>query len=143
MGDFKVFVIAHWPLWLAFVLILIALIVEEVRGGSTGASQLSPGHVVDLINQESAVVLDIRNKQAYNAGHIIDAINIPVDDLEKDLRKINKHKSKKLIIVCQTGADAHKAVKVLKINGFKQLFSLKGGVKLWEEANLPLEHKGK
>ena len=87
--------------------------------------------------------LDIRNKQAYNAGHIIDAINIPVDNLEKELKKINKHKSKKLIIVCQAGADAHKAVRVLKINGFKQLFSLKGGVKLWEESNLPLEHKGK
>ena len=62
----------------AFVVLLFLFIRNEMsRGGATISSQ----RLVQLVNSESAIVVDVRDANEYSEGHIVDAINIPFFEL--------------------------------------------------------------
>ena len=95
MDNIIPFIIHHWFLVALFVVLLLALLVEEVRTqGAAGG--LTPRELTQAINHDGAIVIDIRDKDAYVRGHITGAINIPASDIEQNLNKLNKQKRKKL-----------------------------------------------
>jgi len=79
MEQLFTFISNHPVLVGAFAVLLVLFIRNEMnRGGTTlGAQQ-----VVNLVNNEGAVVLDIRDKADFDAGHIVDSVNIPYASLE-------------------------------------------------------------
>ena len=140
MNQLHEFIINHWQLWLAFVLILLAVLVNELISKKNKAKELSPQAVVSLINEENAVVMDIRDKESFNKGHIIDSINARTEDLEQ--AKIDKYKNKTIILVCARGLQAQTAAVKLRNRGF-QTAVLHGGITSWQQADLPLvKNKG-
>lgn len=90
-----------------------------------------------LINQGKGVILDVREPDAFAAGHLRDAKNIPLKDLPNRLGELEKFKSKSVIAVCQTGVQSAKAAAQLKKAGFNEAFSLNGGVAAWQAQGLP------
>lgn len=106
--------------------------------GTSGASDVSPGDAVLLINREHATVLDVRNAAEFSAGHITDAINIPLAELESRLAEISKYKDKALLVNCQGGVRSTSACGILKKNGFTRIHNLQGGVNAWMQAKLPV-----
>jgi len=64
-----------------------------------------------------AVLLDVRTKEEYNAGHIKKSICIPVSQISEKYSKLNKEKP--LIIVCESGARSAQAVRFVKKMGYK------------------------
>ncbi len=71
MQDIIQFAVHHWLLCGLFIVLLILLMLEEARSkGLLG--QLGPQDLVQLINRESAVVVDIRNREAFKDGHIVE-----------------------------------------------------------------------
>jgi len=133
------FAIQHWELSLTLVLILALLIRLESDPQVKGVTYLSPQEMINLMNRQSAVVVDIRNAEAYTQGHVIDALPIPLDQLEQKISKLDKYKEKPIVISCATGQSAIKAGATLRKQGFSQVYVLKGGVAAWGEANLPLQ----
>jgi rhodanese-related sulfurtransferase len=109
------------------------------RLSSTGAPQVGAIEAVQLINRRDALVLDVRDKADYAAGHIPNARNIPLAELAGRLREIEKFKSRPVVINCQSGMRAASACGVLLKNGFSEVFTLGGGIKGWVEASLPVE----
>ena len=91
-----------------------------------------------LINQGKSVILDVREPSQFAAGHMRDAKNIPLKELPNRLSELEKFKSKTVIVVCQAGAGAGKAVSQLKKAGFDQVVSLQGGLAAWQGQGLPL-----
>lgn len=102
---------------------------------------VNPGEATLLINREDARVLDVRETAEFAAGHIPDAINIPVAKLAERMHEIEKFKGKPLIVCCAAGMRSNKACRDLKQKGFDQLYNLAGGVDAWNAASYPL-HKG-
>ena len=51
--------------------------------------------------------------------------------------ELDKSKGKSVVVVCQSGARADKAVKLLQAAGFEDVVSLDGGLPAWRAANLP------
>lgn len=138
--DIISFIMAHWLLCSAFAILLIALFVEEARSkGLMG--QISPQEAVKLMNHESAVVIDIRDRNAYQDGHIIGAVNIPRADLEKDLSKMDKYKNQAVIIVCAMGQTAGALSAKLKKQAFPNIHVLSGGMHAWKNAQMPVVKK--
>ena len=84
-----------------------------------------------------AQVVDIRDQEHFDTGHIVDSINIPTAELEKQADKKLKN-SKSIIIVCDSGSRSIQAVAVLRRSGYDQSFSLQGGLAAWRNANLPV-----
>jgi rhodanese-related sulfurtransferase len=90
-----------------------------------------------LINQGKTVILDVREPEAFAAGHLRDAKNIPLKELPNRLGELDKFKSKAVIAVCQAGVQSAKAAAQLKKAGFNEAFSLNGGVAAWQAQGLP------
>jgi rhodanese-related sulfurtransferase len=130
----------HWLLCGIFVILLILLMIEEARSkGLVG--QLSAHDLVQMINRESVAIIDIRNREAFQSGHIVGAINIPKADLEKDFNKLNKYKGRNIVIICESGQKAGEISVKLKKQNFENVRTLSGGINGWKNANMPLVKK--
>lgn len=70
--------------------------------------------------KEGAVILDVRSKSEYDGGHIKNSINIPVDQLQKNLSKL-KDKNKPVITCCASGMRSASAKSILQNNGYKNV----------------------
>ncbi len=118
------------------VLMVLAVIFNELRIKAAGVTALSAGMVVRLINN-GAKIVDVRDAEQFAKGHIVDSINIPATDLSADLD--NRFKmAKSLILVCDTGAKSSQCVATLRKGGLETAFSLAGGISAWQRDNLPV-----
>ncbi|MFC3194925.1 rhodanese-like domain-containing protein [Marinicella sediminis] len=91
-----------------------------------------------LVNQQNAQVIDVRPKEAFDQGHIVNAINLPLSDITEGKAKINKLKKKPVVVCCQIGKSSQTASKQLTDAGFEQVFNLQGGINAWISDKLPL-----
>ena len=139
MNKFIAFAHHNWYLVLAFALILILLIINELKNKVSGVASVSPQNLVNQINRDDAIVVDIRDKGGYISGHIINAIHIPKASFESSLAKLEKYKAKPVVISCSSGQQAPAVAGVLRKNGFDDVYFLRGGVAAWRQANLPLK----
>ena len=140
MQDFIQFIVNHWLLCGLFIVLLILLLLEEARSkGLLG--QLGPQDLVQLINRESAVVVDIRNREAFRDGHIVGSVNFPQAELEKDFNQLGKYKDRPIIIVCATGQKSGEIAAKLKKQNFERIHVLSGGINAWQNASMPLVRK--
>lgn len=76
-----------------------------------------------------AQVIDVREKDAFDAGHILGARNIPYTVLKDSLGSIRKDKP--VYLYDQRKAMAIRAVKKLNKAGYQELYVLKGGYENW------------
>ena len=109
--------------------------------GAAGSQKVSPAAVTRLINDEEALVLDVRGEGEFNEGHIVNALHIPFNYLTDRLDKLEKYRSRTIIPVCRTGQQSSVAASKLKKSGFENVRSMSGGILAWQEANLPLTKK--
>jgi phage shock protein E len=81
------------------------------------------GKKVDLqeIISNGATILDVRTKVEYQSGHLKNSINIPVDKLQQNLKKLNKNKP--IITCCASGSRSSSARNFLKSNGFEEVYN--------------------
>lgn len=136
--DFAVkFILDNW------VLILIALssgtmlALPMLRGAGQGT--LTAQGAVQLINREKAVLIDVRDAQEYAAGHPVGARSVPLAELEAKLPSVVKNKNLPVLLLCGTGARARRAVDAAKKLGYENAQVIAGGMRGWNDANLPVE----
>lgn len=123
----------------AFVLVLLAWAVYEIRSGQSGG--VSSSEATQLINREDAVVLDIREANDFKAGHIAGARNIPQSRLDERMGELDKLKGKPVIVACKHGQSCGAAQAKLTKAGFERALKLRGGVTQWQADSLPLVKK--
>ena len=121
----------------ALVTSFLLVIFSELRRKASGVLNIEPNDVVRLINND-AVVLDLRSNEAFSRGHIVNARNVPMDELAARMDKLENLKSKPIIAVCDAGITSTKAVNALRNSGFGNVYGLKGGMSGWSEAGLPV-----
>ena len=130
--------VGHHPLLASgAVLVAIALAVYEVTARIQAFAALSAMQVVRLINQ-GALVLDLRNKQSFDAGHIGDARHLPAAELEAQADSLKKWRDKNVITYDDSGSGGAGAARTLTKLGFTKVSSLEGGLNAWIKDNLPL-----
>jgi rhodanese-related sulfurtransferase len=130
--------IGHHPyLAGATLLAAIAVLVFELRARVHAFAALSATQAVRLMNQ-GALVIDLRSKELYDAGHIVDARNVPVAELESQADALKKWRDKSVITYCDSGANGAGAARSLMKLGFTKVFNLQGGLNAWVKDNLPL-----
>jgi rhodanese-related sulfurtransferase len=99
----------------------------------------TPLQATQMMNRGKATaIVDVRGSDEYAAGHLRDAKHIPLADLGSRISELDKSKTKTVIVVCQSGARADKAVRQIKAAGFDDVYALDGGVAAWTAAGLPL-----
>jgi rhodanese-related sulfurtransferase len=134
MAQFIEFLMNHWilsGLWLGLSVTFILYL--QAKAGSA----LSPQQATLLVNRQDGVILDIRDSKAFENGHIVDAINIPLAKLKERLKELEKFRDKPLVVVCQLGQQSGDAVKLLEENGFSAVYRMRGGMAEWQTQGLP------
>ena len=131
------FLIDNWLLVLVALTSGIALLLPNLQ--SMGAPGLSPTQAVLLINREKANVVDVRSAEEFASGHLIGARHVVFDAISAELTKVVPDKKRPLILVCASGMRSQKAQRIAQQLGYENVHSLGGGLKIWQDANLPLE----
>lgn len=127
---------------MTFAALLAMLIVGEIKRKNGGSDQIGPIDATSMINHQNAVMLDVRKDDEYSQGAIVNAIHVPLEDLDNQIKKLEKYKSKTLITYCGNGSRSATACSKLKQHGFDSVFNLGGGIAAWQKDNLPLVKTG-
>jgi len=80
-------------------------------------------------NKENITILDVRTIEEYERGHIDGAVHIYIDDLRKNLDKLDA--GSEIIIYCRSGYRAYQSFRILKNMGFKNIKLLNGSYLSW------------
>jgi len=76
-----------------------------------------------------AQLIDVREPNEYDGGHILGARNIPLTQLKQRLTELRKDQP--IYLYCQSGSRAGRAALILNKHGYKDLYQLQGGFKKW------------
>ena len=128
------FFIERYYLSLPLLIVIFLLIYSS---STKGGKKISPQFLISLANNENAFIVDLRNSELFNQGHITGSINIPFNNLDQRTNEI-KEKDKPIILICEMGSASPNAGETLKKEGFINILILKGGINEWKMQNLPL-----
>ncbi len=129
------FITNHPFLCGGFMLLLALFIRNEMR---RGGHSVTTQQLVELVNKENALVLDVRDKKDFDAGHIVDAVNIPFASLASHLDEIKKHRDRSVVVACKMGQHSGNAGVLLRKHGFQNVVRLAGGLAEWRNQSLPV-----
>ena len=104
-----------------------------------GVNEVDSAAALQLINHKDAVILDVREENEYRAGHILNAIWIPLGKIDSRLGELERHRNQPVVVYCRSGQRSASGCALLKKHGFTQAFNLEGGVVAWQKAGLPVE----
>jgi len=121
-------------LFIALIVLIFLIINLEIQSILGVAKKIDCDQLTKLINQSKTLLLDLRSKDEFIAGHIVSAKNINLDQI--DTIKIKDNDT--LIAYSKTEADALKAATKLAKSGAKNVFYLEGGIQSWLDNNMPL-----
>lgn len=102
-----------------------------------GYETISADEAKQLLDKEDTYLIDVRNQNEWDEGHIPGAHHHMLGNLEDQLDEISK--DKKIITHCQAGARSAIGTSLLQAKGFKNVFNLEGGFSAWEKEGLPVK----
>lgn len=76
-----------------------------------------------------AQLIDVREPNEYNGGHILGARNIPVTQMKQRMKEIRPDKP--VYLYCQSGLRSGRAAQMLYRKGYRDIYHLQGGFKKW------------
>ena len=139
MDQYIEFAGNHWMLVTAFFAVTYFLIQDIIESSLRKYDVISPMLTVTKLNSEApCIILDVRGGDEFKKGHISEAIHITLSNIDKHIKKIELYKEDDLIVTCQTGMRSASACDKLTKLGFKNIYSMSGGMQSWEENKLPV-----
>lgn len=106
------------------------------RGMGAGAASLDTLGATRLINDNNPIILDVRSPAEYSGGHLPNARNIPLGDLDKRAGELPAKRP--VLLCCANGSRSARAARQLKQAGRDEVFNLGGGLQAWQQAGLPV-----
>lgn len=116
----------------------VSKLMKEFRESRHNLESVTSSQLLERIQQGKSLILDVRPREEYKAGHIASALSIPQDELIEKLKELPKNKE--IVAYCRGPlcAMADDAVKLLKQHGFKAS-RLETGFPEWMMNDLPVE----
>jgi rhodanese-related sulfurtransferase/glyoxylase-like metal-dependent hydrolase (beta-lactamase superfamily II) len=96
---------------------------------------LEPPAARDAI-ADGAAILDVREPDEFQSGHIEGAVNVPLGSLEKNIDKVPR--GRPIVTYCRIGERSTSAVSILERAGIGDLLNVKGGIVGWRQQGMPV-----
>jgi rhodanese-related sulfurtransferase len=132
------FIQNNWPLILVMILSGGMLLWPFIGGRFSSVREVGAVGATQLINRQNAVILDLREDKDYDGGHLPNALHIPLAQLGSRGSELSKFTGRPLIAYCEQGNRSRSASSALSKLGFAEVYTLRGGVRAWVEAGLPI-----
>ena len=113
-------------------------VIKDYREGKNSLEVLNMDELLDRMKLKNVVLLDVRPTNEFEKGHIPGALNVPIDELTKRLKKLPK--TKEYIAYCRGSfcVFADEAIHLLTKYGYKAK-RLEQGFSDWKVKRLPVE----
>lgn len=90
-----------------------------------------------LRERPDVMILDVREQDEWDAGHIPGAVFMPMGQVPDRLSEIPKDKT--VIVQCRSGNRSSQVTDFLVQQGFTNVHNMAGGINAWQSAGLPVE----
>ena len=123
------------------LIIGVTLITGCVRDETTTIEDITPQEAFALIqnnqNNPDFVIIDVRTREEFSAGHIENAANIDfyAETFSDMLNNLDKNKT--YLIYCRSGARSGSTLDTMADLDFKDVNNISGGMIAWDAAGLP------
>jgi rhodanese-related sulfurtransferase len=132
------FIVRNWPLALVFVISGAMLLWPLLQRRLSPAREIGTLDATRLLNNENPLVLDVREANELAGGRLPNALHIPLSQLKDRGAELAKHVARPVIVYCDRGVRGGAAIAALTRLGFTRVQSLRGGLRAWKDAGLPL-----
>jgi glyoxylase-like metal-dependent hydrolase (beta-lactamase superfamily II)/rhodanese-related sulfurtransferase len=101
---------------------------------------MSLGELRDRLGVDGSAlrVLDVRERDAYEAGHVPGAVSLPRGQLELRVNEVLPDPTVRIVVCCEFGRISTLAASTLHTMGFQRAVALDDGLQAWREAGYPL-----
>ena len=83
------------------------------------------------MREAGAIIIDVRNKRAFNENHIKGSINIPEYEINKSFQNFIKDKNIHIVFYCESGYRSETACKKVRRMGYINVYNLRGGLEAY------------
>ncbi len=97
--------------------------------------RISPREAATLIESGDAILLDVREKREWEAGHVAGSTHLPLGEFPEQLAKLDP--SRPWVTMCQGGNRSAIAASLLQRAGIENVLNLDGGFTGWTREGLP------
>ena len=100
-------------------------------------TEISPAEAAEKAKNSEAVIIDVREQDEWEEGHIPDAVHLSRGTIELEIEE--KVPDPNAMIICHCGGGGRSALvaETLQKMGYKNVHSMAGGLKAWKAAGLP------
>ncbi len=106
--------------------------------------QTTPEDVMTHLEHDDPIVLvDTREDNEWERGHIVSAIHLGRGIIERDIEKVIPDKSTEIVLYCGGGFRSALAADNLQKMGYTNVCSMDGGWRKWKELDFPTEEPEK
>ena len=133
------FIENNWPLILVMVVSGGMLLWPLIQHRLSPMREIGALQATQLINRKNALMLDVRETKEYEGGRVPNAVHLPVSQLAGRAAELKRFMSRPVVAYCDRGNRSRTAVATLTKLGFAEVYTLRGGLRAWQDAGLPLE----
>jgi rhodanese-related sulfurtransferase len=108
-----------------------------VTEAKKNVTEISPEDAAAKLQNNEAVIVDVRETDEYDEEHIPNAIHLSRGTLELEIEDVVADPSAGIIVHCGGGGRSALAAESLQKMGYKNVRSMAGGLKAWKAAGLP------
>ncbi len=141
MQEFINFLMAHWMLSLAAIVLSVMLIANEMTRGLQKFSDVSAPEFARLIGRDNVLLLDVRETDEFRAEHIKGAKHVALGTLAGKLGEFESKKADPVLLYCRSGNRSSTAANMLVKAGFTNVGHLAGGIMAWKAESYPVARK--
>jgi sulfur-carrier protein adenylyltransferase/sulfurtransferase len=93
----------------------------------------------DLLESDGHAILDVRERDEWDEGHLPGAVHVPRGNLEARIEQFVPDRSTPVLVYCAGGSRSAFAAKTLEELGYESVVSLAGGFTDWKRNGFPFE----
>lgn len=138
-GARMAFVQNNWMLIAVFLMSGAMLAWPLLQRRFSLVKEVNNAEATQLINRRNAVLLDLREAKEFSGGKLPNAIHIPLSQLAGRVSELAKFVARPVVAYCDIGRRSRTAAGTLEKAGFKEIYTLQGGISAWKKDGLPVE----
>jgi phage shock protein E len=120
------------------IAIIVSALLFLTGCSSTSSADLDAAQFQAKTQESGVITIDVRTPGEFMEGHLVNAVNIDVENpsFATEIEKLDK--SATYAVYCRSGRRSANAIATMKDAGFTSMFNLNAGVQEWAAAGLPL-----
>jgi sulfur-carrier protein adenylyltransferase/sulfurtransferase len=111
-------------------------LLQQVR---SEISEIDATQARDRIESGEPVVVDVREQDEWDEGHIPGAVHVPRGHLESRIERLAPDPARPVVVYCSAGNRSAFAAKTLADLGYEDVVSLAGGFTDWKRNGFPVQ----